>query len=316
MVTVVSLFAGCGGSSLGYRLAGYKEMLAVEWDDNAAETFKLNFPEVPLYHGDICKLTTLDVGAIDLLDGSPPCQGFSMAGRRKSTDPRNSLFKEYVRVLEMLKPRAFLFENVTGLIQGDMRAVYNTIIKVLRECGYNAHGEVLNAMYYNVPQSRERVIIIGVRNDLNLSVSFPKPQTKPISAGEALRGVQSDPEELAMLLHAGKTKPSFKYWSLVPVGKALPSVFKTNSGFSCVRIDPTKPMRTVCKNHGLLGPHGPMHWSEQRRFTVAEYKRFSSFPDTFRFVGTYTDAVARMGNCVPPNLIRAVAEHIKDTILR
>lgn len=98
--TVISLFAGCGGSSLGYQLAGFKELLAVEWDNNAVETFKLNFLDVPVYHGDIGKLTSekcmelagVKPYALDVLDGSPPCQGFSIAGKRKFDDPRNSLF--------------------------------------------------------------------------------------------------------------------------------------------------------------------------------------------------------------------------------
>ena len=172
--TVISTFAGCGGSSLGYKLAGFRELLAVEWDNNAVETFRLNFPEVPVYHGDIAKLTGAEcmrlagvgVGELDVFDGSPPCQGFSTAGKRKFDDPRNSLFREYARLLKELQPRVFVMENVTGMIKGHMKQAYLTIIAELRACGYRAKGEVLNAMYFNVPQSRERVIIIGVRNDL------------------------------------------------------------------------------------------------------------------------------------------------------
>ena len=105
--TVISLFAGYGGSSLGYSMAGYRELLAVEWDDHAVETFKLNFPDVPVWHGDIAKLsveeclkiTGLQLGELDVLDGSPPCQGFSTAGKRRMDDGRNTLFREYVRLL-------------------------------------------------------------------------------------------------------------------------------------------------------------------------------------------------------------------------
>ena len=161
--TVISLFAGCGGSSLGYQMAGFKELLAIEWDDNAVETFKLNFPDVPVYHGDITKLTGneclrlagIEKGQLDILDGSPPCQGFSTAGKRKWDDPRNSLFQEYVRILIELQPKVFVMENVTGMVKGYMKQAYLQIIKALRECGYKAKGEVLNAMYFNVPQSRE-----------------------------------------------------------------------------------------------------------------------------------------------------------------
>jgi len=185
--TVISTFAGCGGSSLGYKLAGYKELLAVEWDNNAVETFKLNFPDVPVYHGDICKLTGAEcmelagikTGELDVFDGSPPCQGFSTAGKRKFDDPRNSLFKEYARLLHDIQPKVFVMENVTGMVKGVMKQAYLQIIKTLRECGYRAKGQVMNAMYFNVPQSRERVIIIGVHKDLGIEPSHPKPQTVP-----------------------------------------------------------------------------------------------------------------------------------------
>lgn len=118
---VISTFAGAGGSSLGYSMAGFRELLAVEWDDNAVETFKLNFPDVPVYHGDIAKLsvdevlkmTGLKVGELDVLDGSPPCQGFSTAGKRQLDDPRNQLFREYVRLLRGLRPKVFIMEYVS-----------------------------------------------------------------------------------------------------------------------------------------------------------------------------------------------------------
>lgn len=178
-------------------MAGFKELLAVEWDDNAVETFRLNFPEVPVYHGDIAKLTGEECmrlagvkqEELDVLDGSPPCQGFSTAGKRKWDDPRNSLFKEYARLLKEIQPKVFVMENVTGMVKGVMKQAYLQIIKTLRECGYKAKGEVLNAMYFNVPQSRQRVIIIGVRENLGIEPSHPKPRGRPILLREALSEV-------------------------------------------------------------------------------------------------------------------------------
>ena len=172
--TVVSTFAGCGGSSLGYSMAGYRELLAVEWDDNAVQTFRLNFPGVPVYHGDIAKLsvgqclsmTGLEPGQLDVLDGSPPCQGFSTAGKRQMDDPRNSLFREFVRLLRGLRPRAFVMENVSGLVKGKMKLVFAEIMRELKASGYKVKCRLLNAMYYNVPQSRQRLIWVGIREDL------------------------------------------------------------------------------------------------------------------------------------------------------
>src|SRR5580765_454090 len=141
--TIISTFAGCGGSSLGYRLAGFKELLAVEWEDHAVDTFRLNFPDVPIYHGDIAKLSSgeclkmagVKKGELDVFDGSPPCQGFSASGKREMTDHRNFLFKEFSRLLNGLQPRVFVMENVSGLIQGAMKQVYLEIVQTLRDCG-------------------------------------------------------------------------------------------------------------------------------------------------------------------------------------
>lgn len=172
--TVISLFAGGGGSSLGYSMAGYRELLAVEWDANAVATFKLNFPGVKVCQIDISKLPAelclklagIQPGELDVLDGSPPCQGFSTAGKRLLDDPRNGLFKEYVRLLRGLKPKAFVMENVSGMVKGKMKLVFAEILKELKASGYVVKARVLNAMYFGVPQSRERMIFIGIRDDL------------------------------------------------------------------------------------------------------------------------------------------------------
>jgi DNA (cytosine-5)-methyltransferase 1 len=138
--TVISLFAGAGGSSLGYSMAGYQELLAVEWNDNAVETFKLNFPDIQVWHGDIAKLsvdecleiTGLEPGELDVLDGSPPCQGFSTAGKRQLDDPRNQLAMEFVRLLRGLKPKVFVMENVSGMVKGKMKLVFAEIMRELK----------------------------------------------------------------------------------------------------------------------------------------------------------------------------------------
>ena len=172
--TVISLFAGCGGSSLGYSMAGYRELLAVEWDDHAVATFKLNFPDVPVYHGDIAKLSVeeclrlagIGPGELDVLDGSPPCQGFSTAGKRRMDDGRNTLFLEYVRLLRGLRPKVLIMENVSGMVQGKMKLIFAEILKELKESGYHVSARLMNAMYYGVPQSRQRMIFVGVREDI------------------------------------------------------------------------------------------------------------------------------------------------------
>jgi DNA (cytosine-5)-methyltransferase 1 len=311
--TVISTFAGCGGSSLGYQLAGFHELLAVEWDDNAVQTFRLNFPEVPVYHGDIAKLTGdecmrlagIEKGALGVLDGSPPCQGFSTAGKRKWDDPRNSLFKEYARLLNELQPKVFVMENVTGMVKGCMKQTYLTIIKTLRECGYRAKGEVMNAMYFNVPQSRERVIIIGVREDLGINPSHPKPQGKPINIREAWKDC---PEEPAPHLSPKLASIIGKIPEWGDGGDVCGAFFSTK------RLAWDKPSRTIIK--GNVGSRACyVHPDGERAITLAEIKRIATFPDQFQFIGGYKMAIERIGNSVPPNLMKAIAEHIKVNIL-
>ncbi len=192
--TVVSTFSGCGGSSLGYKLAGGKVLLAVEWEDNAAATYRLNFPDTQLYHGDIAKLsvdevlnrTGLKPRELDILDGSPPCQGFSTAGKRDFGDDRNQLFREYCRLLKGLQPRCFIMENVSGMVKGKMKLIFKDILTELKSCGYKVKARLLNAMYFNVPQSRERMIFVGVRNDIDAEPSHPLPKCLPITFRKAV----------------------------------------------------------------------------------------------------------------------------------
>jgi DNA (cytosine-5)-methyltransferase 1 len=310
---VISLFAGCGGSSLGYQLAGFRELLAVEWDNNAVETFRLNFPGVPVYHGDIAKLSGEEcmrlagIGPreLDVLDGSPPCQGFSTAGKRRFTDPRNSLSEEYVRLLRELQPRAFVFENVTGLVKGVMKQAYLQIIASLRACGYRAKGQVMNAMYYNVPQSRERVIIIGVREDLGIEPSHPKPQTKPIPLRDALRGTEGVEPETDISRYAIGNE-----WRGLRTGQ------KSGRYLSLVRASWDLPSPTLTKGIGATTSLASVtHPSECRKFSIAEAKRIGSFPDSFSLVGSWGQALERIGNSVPPNLMRDIAEHVRREIL-
>jgi DNA (cytosine-5)-methyltransferase 1 len=313
--TVISTFAGCGGSSLGYQMAGFHELLAVEWDQNAVDTFRLNFPDVPVYHGDIAKLTGaecmklagIEKGTLDVLDGSPPCQGFSTSGKRKFNDPRNSLFKEYARLLSGLQPKVFVMENVTGMVKGCMKQAYLTIINTLRDCGYKAKGEVMNAMYFNVPQSRERVIIIGVREDLGIEPGHPKPQGRPINIREAFLDVPDGEKCLKVSPALAAVIPKIKPYQAG--GDVTGKTF-----FSTKRLAWDKPGRTIGMD--MVGTRSAMiHPEEHRPITIPEAKRIASFPDSFQFIGGYKSGIQRIGNSVPPNLMKAIAEHIKINIL-
>jgi len=319
--TVISTFAGCGGSSLGYRLAGGKVLLAVEWDDNAVETYRLNFPDTDVYHGDIAKLTVEEMlrrtglapGELDILDGSPPCQGFSTAGKRQLDDPRNMLFREYVRLLRGLRPKVFVMENVSGMVKGKMKLLFAEIMRELKASGYRVSARLLNAMYFNVPQSRERIIFIGVREDLGIAPSHPHAQTRPITVREALRGLK-DPG--IYKVPEGETAVIAR---LIPPGKNGSYVRKKlghkTRDFSLIRLRWDKPCNTIPKTIRPNHFSGLLHPDENRFLGVNELKRLASFPDDFKLVGPYEEQWARIGNCVPPNMMRAIAEHIRDHIL-
>ena len=199
--TVISIFAGCGGSSLGYKWAGFNELLAIDFDRNSVETFRLNFPKVPIWQRDIKNVSVQEIldfckikkEELDVLDGSPPCQGFSTAGKRVVTDERNDLFLEFIRIVKGLQPKVFLMENVPGMARGRMRGRFKETMLSLKSFNYRVRCKIMNAKYYGVPQSRQRLIWIGIRNDLGIEPSFPTPNKKYLTVREAFLGRESIP---------------------------------------------------------------------------------------------------------------------------
>jgi DNA (cytosine-5)-methyltransferase 1 len=308
--TVISTFAGGGGSSLGYSMAGYRELLAVEWDDNAAATFRLNFPDVPLYHGDITKLSVEDClrlanikpGELDVFDGSPPCQGFSTAGKRQIDDPRNSLFRDYVRLLRGIQPRAFVMENVSGMVKGKMKLVFAECLRELRASGYSVRARLLNAMYFGVPQSRQRMIFIGVRDDLGIEPSHPGPMTRPIPFP-----LRNDPAIGDWLTTA----------EVASITRHKVQQAAQNNSFQTQFIDLAKPSPTFSKTlirNGSAALVVIRQGSRIRLPSLGEQMAAASFPDAFQFSGTRRNAWERIGNSVPPLFMRAIARHVAGLI--
>jgi len=258
--------------------------------------------------------TGLRAGELDVFDGSPPCQGFSTSGRRDFGDNRNQLFREFVRLIRGLQPRVLVMENVSGMVKGKMKLTFAECLRELKESGYRVAARLLNAKYFGVPQARERLIFIGVRNDLGIEPTHPAPFSRLITAREAIADAVNDPAELEMLRAASKKYASWTDWHRIPPGQSRQSALGL-SGFNCIKVDPDRPSNTVRKSDGQLGMHGLMHWAEKRRFSVPEFKRLCGFPEPFQFTGGYAEAVARMGNCVPPPLARAIGQHIRAAIL-
>jgi len=320
--TLISTFAGCGGSSLGYSMAGFRELPAVEWNDNAVATFKLNFPDVLVYHGDIHKLTVekclemtgLHPGELDLLDSSPPCQGFSTAGKRQMNDKRNQLYMEFVRLLRGLRPKVFVMENVSGLVKGKMKLVFADIMQELKASGYRVRCKPLNAMYFQVPQSRQRLIWIGVRDDLEGGVSYPSASNRPIIVQDGLLGLdetQQSDEICHVWIEPKPNSKTHRALRCTPQGATL-------RGFTMSRRLAWGRVAGTIQTGGVApcypGSSWPSHPTRHRGISTREAARLSSFPDRFRFKG-WREGALSIGNSVPPLFMRAIARHIRVEIL-
>ena len=314
--TVISLFAGCGGSSLGYKYAGFKELLAIEWDDNAVKTFKLNFPNVPIWQKDIKEITGQEIinslgikkGELDLLDGSPPCQGFSTAGKRIVSDGRNDLVNENIRLIEELEPKVFVIENVSGMIKGKMKGLFIEYMKRMKSLNYQVKCKLMNAKYYNVPQSRQRVIFIGVRKDLGIEPSYPEGNKKLIIIREAFKNINYKKEDIEEAYN--KTPKYIK--PFLKKMKDYEVASKYSNGvryFNHKRNSIDKPSRTILKQ-----PNNYHHF-EDRLLTRSELKAIATFPKEYKFIGDLLKVYNRIGNSVPPLFMKAIAEHIRINIL-
>ena len=285
--TVISLFAGCGGSSLGYKMAGFKELLAIDFDKNAVETFKLNFKEVPIWQKDIRQIKGEDIldfcnikeGVLDVLDGSPPCQGFSTAGKRKVYDKRNDLVLEYIRLVDELQPKVFIMENVSGMVKGTMKGLFKEYMLKMKALNYVVKCKLMNAKYYNVPQSRERLIWIGVRKDLNKEGIYPTPSKKVISFEEIL---------------------NFK------------GVVHRGLGYDRKTKKTSQPVYTLRKSTPLLFSSNKKDF---QRLSIEDVKKLHSFNTDFKILGIYNQGYAQIGNSVPPNFMYAIAKTVKEEIL-
>ncbi len=321
--TVISTFAGGGGSLTGYMMAGYRDLLAVEWDDNAVETLKLNWPDLDIYHGDIAKLTVdevlsrtgLEPGELDVLDGSPPCQGFSMAGKRRFDDDRNQLFREFTRLLQGLRPRAFIMENVSGMVKGKMKLIFAEILRELKMAGYRVKAAKLNAMYFHVPQSRERLIFIGIRKDLGIEPSFPVAESRGITPQLALTDCEPDlyDEFPLWLVEATREMEPGNYSgnNALKVFMKFKGTQGSSHSFKLLSWD------RVCCTIAKVWPAaaGIGHPDRQRYLALSELKRFGSFPQEIQFMGGYKKGIERIGNSVPPLFMEAIARHVRTEIL-
>lgn len=342
LFNVVSMFAGGGGSSTGYRLAGGKVLAINEFIEDAQEVYAKNYPETYIFKDDIRKINgfeilkqiNMNVGELDILDGSPPCSSFSMAGNRekdwgkiKKYSDKNQrtddLFFEYARVLKEIQPKVFIAENVKGLTIGAAANLLgseqfslfgdeqDTIYHTLVNCGYRVRYKVLNAKNYGVAQSRERTIFIGVRNDFDCEISFPKKFDYILTALDVIKNVQNTQKDIEESTHKDGVVKS--YLTKMKEGETG-DMYAPNGYFGLQRISRNKPSPTICQRQGNKGAC-LCHWEEDRELTVPELVRLMSFPDDYYLGEKYSKKTERLGRAVPPLMMKAIAEHIYNTIL-
>lgn len=328
--TVASTFSGAGGSCLGYRMAGYKVLWANEFIPAAQEVYRINHPETFLNTDDIRTVTPEQLlreagcaeGDLDILDGSPPCAAFSAAGKgskywgevKSYSDTKqrvDDLFYEYARILAGVQPKVFIAENTSGLVRGEAKGVFKEVLEALRGCGYRVTAKLLNAMWLGVPQARERVIFIGVRDDLGTDPVFPKPQKRVVTLREALRGVKQDEGERAALLDKYSGNACGRELRKLP--KDPPRPISSDKFFNLVRTSMYRPCPTVTQLGGQAA--GVCHPREDRPFTIPELKRIMSVPDDFILTGTFAQQWERLGRMVPPLMMAQIASGVREGVL-
>lgn len=322
---ILSLFAGAGGLDLGFEKAGFEIVYANEYDKSIWETYEKNHT-TPLDHRDIRKIDSSELPDCDGIIGGPPCQSWSEAGSLKGiNDSRGQLFYDFIRILKDKKPKFFVAENVSGMLSKRHQEAVDNFIKLFEEAGYEMHIQLLNANDYNVPQDRLRVFYVGFRKDLKVDFKFPEP----FSHKPTLKDTIYDLKDNAIpTLDKNKTNgdkckfPNHEYmtgsFSTIFMSRNRvrnwdePS-FTIQAGGRHAPLHPQAPkMIQVEKNKRIFEPGKEDLY---RRLSVRECARIQTFPDDFIFY--YNDvatAYKMIGNAVPVNLAKAVAEQIKNSL--
>lgn len=308
--TSIELFAGAGGTALGLENAGINHILLNEIDKNCVETLKKNRPGWNILHDDVANVDFKRwEGKVDVVQGGFPCQSFSYAGKGLGFgDIRGTMFFQFARCVEEVKPKIAIGENVRGLLMHDNGKTLATMVKSLEDLGYRVAYRVLKSQYLDVPQKRERLVIVAIRNDLDIPFIFPKEKDYTVSLREALKGCPKSPGQQY-------PKKKRKIMELVPPGgywKSLPiELQKSYMGRSFYlgggktgmarRLSWDEPSLTLTCAPAQKQTER-CHPEETRPLAVREYARLQTFPDNWEFVGSLSSQYKQIGNAVPVNL--------------
>jgi DNA (cytosine-5)-methyltransferase 1 len=322
---IISLFSGAGGMDLGFKKAGFITIFANDFDKDACETYSKNID-----NNIICKSIT-DISnneiiekikdkEVDVVIGGPPCQGFSLAGnigRKFADDPRNHLFNEFLRVVQVTNPKVFVMENVARLYSHNYGKTRQEIIDKFSQIGYHVKCFVVNAADFGVPQNRRRIIIIGSKKDLTIKLTTPKHNTKTVfDAIGDLPVLENGQECKSVPNHTAMkhTEQMLKKMSFIKNGGSrndIPNDIRPTSGDvrKYIRYDSEKPSHTVTGDMRKI-----FHYSQNRALTVRELARLQSFDDNFVFCGNSISQQQQVGNAVPPLMAHEIAKQIKEML--
>ncbi len=349
-MNAIDLFAGAGGLSVALKESGFNIVLANEINPKFADTHKLNFPDVPLLVKDISSITREDIQhelkgkEVDLIVGGPPCQGFSIFGKRRFVntknynpheDPRNFLVYQYIRIVKEVRPKFFLMENVKGFTNLDKGHFVDAVKKSFQKIGYtNIWCEIVHATDYGVPQERQRVFMIG--NRIGIEFQKPEPSHHPIGSGITpeyttvgdaimdLFGKENQINNHVPLAHKPIVAARFGYVKeseklnikTLPPNLAIATRKDSRTGtvanYSHVykRLSRFKPSTTMVPGHNAF----PIHPTLNRTLTPREAARIQTFPDEHIFLGTRQEQCIQVGNAVPPLMVEPFLKKIKQYI--
>ena len=326
-VTYVDLFSGAGGMSLGFKMAGFENIFSVDCDHDSCETYRENMPAHMLVEANIESISDDHIlkmangREVDIVIGGTPCQGFSMAGsigRKFIDDPRNHLFREFARVVRLLRPKFFVIENVARLYTHNGGRTCSEILSLFANIGYGAECKVLNAADFGIPQHRRRILIIG--NRLGLANKFPDPthmEHVPIKAAIDSLPVLYSGESSHIPNHTAMnhTAQMLEKMSFVQDGgtkEMIPECVRPRSGDVRKYMRYNSHLPSVCVTGDM---RKVFHYSQNRALTVRELARIQSFPDDFVFSGSSISRQQQVGNAVPPKLALALAKTLKQHLI-
>jgi DNA (cytosine-5)-methyltransferase 1 len=317
-LNVIDLFCGCGGMSKGLTDAGLNVIAGIDIWDKAVESYNKNY-----HHKAYCEdLTHLspekfnelynkENKKVDILVGGPPCQSFSIAGKRDKNDPRNTLFMEYVKYLDYFKPKAFIMENVIGMLSKKTANGENVIDIIMEQLNRN-YNCIINKLYasdFEVPQNRRRTIIIGIRKDLNILPKEPEPIIKSIHDRIPVKNILMPKEEVDK-----KYFLSEKALIGIAIKKGVNK--EKGFGFGAQMLDFDKPSYTIPARYWKDGYDALVKYNDKeiRRLTITELKRIQSFPDNYIIEGSNKDIIIQIGNAVACKFAYYLGKYIINTL--